>query len=120
MPNERMSVDEYKKRYVQSPRSSGSSSKDHAEAKALQQAVSTIRSLQAYHPPLILDGPYRLDVTVYARTRADEDNIRKAVNDAIQGCVVRNDRDSQGGSIELCGNKSLSGSRGEGEKFGWK
>lgn len=117
MPNERMSVEEYKKRYIQSPRSSGSSCKNYAEAKALQQAVSTIRSLQTYNPPLILDGPYRLDVAVYSRTRADEDNIRKAVNDAIQGCIVRNDRDSQGGSIELCGNKSVSGSRGEGADF---
>lgn len=118
MPNDRMSVEEYRKRYVQSPRPSGSSSKNYSEAKALQQAISTIRGLQTYCPPIILDGPYRLDVAVYARTRADEDNIRKAVNDAIQGCIVRNDRDSQGGSIELCGNKSLSGSRGEGAKLG--
>lgn len=118
MPNETMSVEQYKKRYVQSPRATGTRSKNNAEAKALQQAVSTIRGLQTYHPPLILDGPYRLDVAVHARTRADEDNIRKAVNDAIQGCIVRNDRDSQGGSIELCGNKSLSCSRGEGAKLG--
>ena len=115
MANETMSVEQYKKRYIHRSRPSGSSSKNYSEAKALQQAVSKIRGLQTYCPPLILDGPYRLDVAVYARTRADEDNIRKAVNDAIQGCVVRNDRDSQGGSIELRGSKSVSGRWGEGE-----
>jgi hypothetical protein len=74
---------------------------NYEETKALQQAVSTIRSLQSHCPDIIFSGLYRLDVAVYGRTTADEDNIRKSINDALQGYATRNDRDSKGGSIEL-------------------
>ena len=105
MKQERMTSKEFLNQInkVQNTGKTSASSENYKKAKVLRQAISTIRSLQTYCPPIIFDGPYRLDVTVYARTTADEDNIRKAINDALQGTATKNDRDSRGGSIELCG-----------------
>lgn len=83
-------------------RKTSASGKNYTKANAIQQTVSEIRSLQTYSAPILFDGPYRLNVTVIGKTRADEDNIRKAINDALQGYATRNDRDSKGGEITLC------------------
>ena len=96
-----MSVEEYRKRYVHGTRKTRSTPQNHAEAKILRQTVEQIRSLQTYNPAILFNCPYRLDLEVFGFTPADEDNIRKGINDAIQGVVVRDDRDSIGGSITL-------------------
>ncbi len=101
----KLTLKEYKREINKIHRSWSSStrSENYDKANEIRQAVSKIRGLQTYRPPLLFDGPYRLNITVYGKTRADEDNIRKAINDALQGTATRNDRDSRGGSITLCG-----------------
>ena len=99
----KISREEYEKiNKVSGSGKAGSGREDYEKAKVLQSAISKVRGLQTYRPPVLFDGPYRINVRVHGRTRADEDNIRKAINDAIQGVATRNDRDSIGGSIELC------------------
>lgn len=87
---------------IHGSRATSASSKNYEKANEIRQAISKIRSLQTYRPSILFDGPYRLDIAVHGKTRADEDNIRKAINDAVQGTATRNDRDSIGGSIQLC------------------
>ena len=103
MQNNKVSRDEYKKMLKNNcSRKASSSSANYEKANEIRQAISKIRSLQTYRPSILFDCPYRLDITVHGKTRADEDNIRKAINDALQGTATRNDRDSVGGSITLC------------------
>lgn len=100
----RMSLDEFRKDHGNHFYRSGKTSAsrpDYSAAKTIFETVRQIRGLQRDRPPIVFDGAYELDVEVYGPTRADEDNIRKAINDALQGCATRNDRDSQGGITKL-------------------
>ena len=102
MPDEDiLSVEEYKRTIVRGTRQARTGCPNHAKTKALQLAIHQVQRLQTHCADIVFDGPYRLDVEVFGKTRADEDNIRKAINDALQGCATRNDRDSIGGSIIL-------------------
>ena len=89
------------KDHVCSTRRTGSSGSDYEKTKILFEAVRKVRSIQTYNPPIVFNGAYRLDIVVHGGTRADEDNIRKAFNDALQRCAFGNDRNSKGGSIEI-------------------
>jgi crossover junction endodeoxyribonuclease RusA len=51
-------------------------------------------------PPLV--GPVRLRVTYYCEsTRIDGDNLRKPVQDALQGIIYGNDRDVRSGGDRI-------------------
>lgn len=108
MIQNKMSEEEYKREINRIHRSgkSGSGSKDNSKAKAIFDTIRTVRSLQTYRPDIVFAGNYELDVLVFGKTRADEDNIRKAINDSLQGVATRNDRDSQGGRTKLCGSSN--------------
>ena len=109
-PSNKMSQEEYKREINRIHRSgkAGSGSSDNTKAKAIFDTIRTVRSLQTDRPDIVFAGSYELDVFVFGKTRADEDNIRKAINDALQGVATRNDRDSRGGRTELCGSANHS------------
>ena len=103
-PKNRMTKEEYKDELAKLHRSgeTGASRKNYEKTNALKQTVLALRGIQRHCAPIVFDSLYRLNIEVHGKTRADEDNIRKAINDALQGVATRNDRYSRGGAITLC------------------
>jgi Holliday junction resolvase RusA-like endonuclease len=103
MKTNKMKVEDYKNAInrVSSSGNAGTMRKNNAKAKVLLRTISAIRSVQTYNPDILFDGTYRIDIAVFGTARGDEDNIRKAFNDALQGTATRNDRDSCGGDTTL-------------------
>lgn len=93
---ERMSTSDYKKRTkgtsVQSTRKSSSLRKDDAINEVHKQAVETLRYLQGISSDMCCGGDAGVRMVFPDESRADVDNLSKAVLDAIQGIVYVNDK----------------------------
>ena len=96
-----MTADEFRKRYVHSPREASSIREDNGTAKILQSAMEQIRFIQNNCCSGIPEGNIRIEIEVFSESKADADNILKGVLDGLQGFAYRNDRQVRESQVRM-------------------
>ena len=90
----RMSKKEYLREInrVHSARKGSSLRKDNSKTKVRKQTVSSLQGVLRSNKPLLHEGPFRIEVEINGKCRADIDNVLKGVLDALNGVAYNDDR----------------------------
>ena len=87
-----MSASEYRKiGNIYGSRDSSSVRKNNSKTKIQRQKISKIQKIQRAHSAGIHTGPFKIEVEIFGKCRADIDNVLKGVLDALNGVAYLDD-----------------------------
>ena len=90
----KMSVEEYKREInrVHSPRKTRPIRKNNTKTKIRMQTVQKVSGVQGVCASSLFEGPFRIEVEIYGKCRADGSNILKGIEDALNGYAYKDDK----------------------------
>ncbi len=92
----------YGKNKVYSARKASTLRKDNSKTKVLQQAMDAIPNLQGGSEDFLFTGNFEIKIKIHSTSKADIDNITKAILDSLQGSAYGNDRNCRKMAVEFC------------------
>ena len=90
----KMSIKEYKNEInrIHSPRGARAVRKNNTKTKVHKPSIQKVSRLQKLGSDALYDGPFRIEVEIYGKCRADIDNVLKGYLDALNGIAFKDDR----------------------------
>lgn len=98
-----LSIDEYKRELnrVHSARKKGTLRKGNPKVKMGKQAVPEIQTRFPCCSDVFFSGPFKIEIEIFGKIRADIDNIGKGILDALNGIAYKDDRQCVSSHVRL-------------------
>jgi Holliday junction resolvase RusA-like endonuclease len=103
---ERMTAAEFRREFVDggvhSPRNTRPIRENDAKTKIRGQAIQKVQTVLGTCSKSIHKGPFRIEVEIVGKCRADIDNVLKGVLDALNGVAYIDDKQCVEARVKLC------------------